>query len=226
VVGILVRLGGPVVVVRPSGRALPRLPHGAEIVDDRHVERGPLRGLATGLQALAGRVEVAYASATDVPLLHPAFVHHVCGRIGPNHDIAAPDVDGPQSLAAELVARGETSLDALLEAARVRWLPEDELRGVDAELRSLWNLNESGNFRRARAEPLPRVIVEIDAGVEAKGLRSRIVGAATLRQAASACGVPLGLRASALVNREVETDDPEVPLVDGDEVLFIQRRAT
>ena len=101
VVGIVGRAtGGPVVVVRPVGRSLPALPPGVEVVDDARAGEGPLQALAAGLSALEGRVGIAYASATDAPLLHPAFVQLVCDRLDAGYSAAVPEVDGPHPLAA------------------------------------------------------------------------------------------------------------------------------
>ena len=235
VVGIVARgTGGPVVVVRPVGHPLPRLPSGVDVVDDTRDGLGPLQALGAGLAALQGRVEIAYASSTDVPLLHPAFVRRVCDRLGGEHDAAVSQADGPHPLAAAyrtmlavdastLVAAGERSLLSLLAACRVRWVTENDLREVDADLRSLWNLNEPGDYRRARAEPLPRVMVETDR-LDVRGAPTRTVGAATLRQAAAAIGLELG-RVLGVLNRNQESDDPELPLVDGDHLMFVSKPA-
>ena len=235
VVGIVGRAtGGPVVVVRPVGRSLPALPPGVEVVDDVCPGEGPLQALAAGLSALEGRAGVAYASATDAPLLHPAFVQLVCDRLDAGYSAAVPEVDGPHPLAAayrtdlapvaaELVACGERSLRSLLDACRVRLLSDAGLRVADAELRSLWNLNESGDYRRARAEPLPRVFVETG-DLTVRGASSRTIGASTLRQAAAAVGLELS-RVIGVLNRDRGHDDPELPLVDGDHVVFIAKES-
>src|SRR3954454_19953664 len=78
VVGLVARgVEGPVVVVRAAGQALPSLPAGVEGAQGAREGRGPLQGLAAGLAAVSGRAEVAYASSTDAPLLHPEFVRRV-----------------------------------------------------------------------------------------------------------------------------------------------------
>ena len=41
---------------------------------DRLPDRGPLEGIAAGLRALGKRVEAAYVTGCDVPLLVPGFV--------------------------------------------------------------------------------------------------------------------------------------------------------
>ena len=75
VVGVVGRsLDGPVVVVRAPEQELPELPDGVEVVEDAREGRGPLQGLAAGLAAVRERAHAAYASSTDVPLLHPRFI--------------------------------------------------------------------------------------------------------------------------------------------------------
>src|SRR5919204_6700697 len=78
VVGIVGRaVDGPVIVVRAPGQDLPSLPEDVEIADDAREGRGPLQGLQAGLVAACAHARVAYASSTDVPLLHPRFVRRV-----------------------------------------------------------------------------------------------------------------------------------------------------
>ena len=64
---------GPIVVVAAPGQDLPPLPDRVTVVRDPVSGRGPLQGLAAGLAALPDAVELAYASATDVPFLQPGL---------------------------------------------------------------------------------------------------------------------------------------------------------
>src|SRR4051812_33515674 len=77
VAGLLGEAAAPRVVVAAPGQALPPLPAGVLVVRDPERGRGPLQGLAAGLEALAGRAEAAYASACDAPFLRPAFVRRL-----------------------------------------------------------------------------------------------------------------------------------------------------
>ncbi len=74
----IVRLAGtvarPVVVVAAADQELPKLPVDVAIVRDPVAGRGPLQGLAAGLGALPDSVELAYATATDVPFLEPRWI--------------------------------------------------------------------------------------------------------------------------------------------------------
>jgi molybdopterin-guanine dinucleotide biosynthesis protein A len=74
VVRILKDVVDPIVVVAAEGQDLPVLPESVVIVRDHVPERGPLQGLATGLEALTDDIELAYLSATDAPLINLAHI--------------------------------------------------------------------------------------------------------------------------------------------------------
>ncbi len=133
-VGIVSRAtGGPVVVVRASGQALPSLPRDTVVVDDPREGKGPVQGIAAGLAALAdldalpggpggpgGRAETAFVSSTDMPFLHPAFIRCVLPRSPPTRaDVALPVARGyRQPLAAGYrVSLAETA-ERLVSAGR------------------------------------------------------------------------------------------------------------
>src|SRR5512135_3243033 len=82
VVRLVAAAAGPVVVVAAPGQALPALLDPVTVVRDPVAGRGPLQGLATGLAALPASVELAYASATDVPFLQPALLERLRVLIG------------------------------------------------------------------------------------------------------------------------------------------------
>ena len=87
--GLISRVtGGPVVVVRAAGQALPALPPDVEVVDDPRDGQGPVQGIAAGLAALAGRAEIAFVSSTDLPFLHPAFIRRVLRAAEEGADVA------------------------------------------------------------------------------------------------------------------------------------------
>jgi molybdopterin-guanine dinucleotide biosynthesis protein A len=87
-------VAGRVVVVRAPEQELPELPASIEVVSDAREGRGPLEGLAAGLAAVGDRAEVAFASSTDVPLLHPAFMRRVIEAVTDEVDIALPEIHG------------------------------------------------------------------------------------------------------------------------------------
>ena len=152
---------GPIVVVAGPGQDLPELPGGISIVRDPVADRGPLQGLAAGLRALPDEVELAYATATDVPFLQPAWVARLAELIG-DRDLAIPEVGGylhPLAAlyrratvlpAAEaLLAQGRLRPVFLLESLEALKLDSEAMRAVDGDLGTLRNLNDPEEYDRA-----------------------------------------------------------------------------
>jgi molybdenum cofactor guanylyltransferase len=241
VTGIVARgVDGPVVVVRAPGQALPSLPPTVEVVEDAREGRGPLQGLAAGLAALEGRVEVAYISSTDAPLLHPAFVRRVLQAVGDDVDVALPRAGGfPHPLAAAYRTSLRAAVEGLLaddrlrpaflfDACRVRHLDETALladatlAAADPNLDSVLNLNEPADYEAARARPAPEVTVQRFGPLARNGNGGPLsLRAATLATAAHAAGVTLDEHVVAALNGDQISRDPELPLASGDTVAFM-----
>jgi molybdenum cofactor guanylyltransferase len=243
VIGIVARgVDGPVVVVRAPGQDLPDLPDGVEVVDDAREGRGPLQGLAAGLAAVRDAAPVAYASSTDVPLLHPRFVRRVVAAVGDDVDVALPHVGGyPQPLAAayrtalvdtveRVIAEDRMRPAFLFEACRVRrldqaaLLEDPALAALDPALESVLNLNEPGDYEAARGRPAPEVTVQRFGALRRLGNGARdpaVIRAATLGEAAAASGLTLDEHIVAALNGDQITRDPEAPLASGDTVAFL-----
>ena len=83
----------PIVVVAAREQELPELPPDVRIVRDEEGGRGPLQGLATGLAALQGLADAAYASSCDVPFLRPAFIKRMIDLLG-DHHVCVPRIGG------------------------------------------------------------------------------------------------------------------------------------
>ncbi|HUQ68094.1 MAG TPA: molybdenum cofactor guanylyltransferase [Planctomycetaceae bacterium] len=153
---------GHIVIVAAVEQVLPELPAGVTIARDSRPQRGPLEGLAAGLQALPTGIEAVYATSCDVPLMVPAFVARMFAELG-DCDIAVPrDAEHHHPLAAvyrtSVLSRVERLLEGdrlrprfLFDEARTREVPVDELRDVDPELRTLMNLNTPEDYRAALA---------------------------------------------------------------------------
>jgi molybdopterin-guanine dinucleotide biosynthesis protein A len=164
VVRLVAGAASPVVVVAAPGQDLPPLPNHIAIVRDPVSGRGPLQGLAAGLAALPETVELAYATATDVPFLEPAWIGRLTALIG-DHDLAIPFAEGYHHPLAALYRRANAlpAIEALLavdrlrpiflmEAIRTRVVPEEDLREVDPALMTLRNLNSPEEYRQALAD--------------------------------------------------------------------------
>ncbi|MFN0051719.1 MAG: molybdenum cofactor guanylyltransferase [Planctomycetales bacterium] len=160
VVRILQSVVTPIVVVGAAGQALPPLPPSVLIARDEQEALGPLAGLATGLAALRGKADAAFATACDVPLLNPDFVWQMIRSLG-EADLAIPRVgDYDQTLAAvyritvepvlrELLQQRELRLGLLRDRVRTQTVEEASLRVVDPQLLSLWNANTPEDYSTA-----------------------------------------------------------------------------
>jgi len=160
----VVRLVGeavrPIVVVAAAEQELPELPPDVLIARDRREYRGPLEGLARGLDALGDACEAVYATACDVPFLRPEFVRRVTELLG-DHEIAVPRTEGfYHPLAAVYRSSVRPQIDQLLaadrlrpvflyELVRTREISAEELLDVDPELKTLRNLNRPEDYRAA-----------------------------------------------------------------------------
>lgn len=159
----IVRLVGEVidtqniVVVAAADQSLPTLPTEVLLAHDTHPDRGPLEGLAAGLQALDGRVDAVYATGCDTPLLVPDFVEQVFQLLG-DHTIAVPrEGNFHHPLAAvyhlsvlnhvqQLLAKDRLRPFFLFEEADTCEIPVDQLRRVDPDLSTLENLNQPEDY--------------------------------------------------------------------------------
>jgi molybdopterin-guanine dinucleotide biosynthesis protein A len=160
VVRLLGEAVAPVVVVAAPGQDVPPLPSGIDIVRDPEQGRGPLQGLAAGLEALRGRADAAYLSSCDVPFLQPAFVRRLIELLG-DHIICVPDIDGYRHpLAAvyrlEVAAAASRLLGAnrlrpafLFEEVPTRIVGPEELADVDPTFQTLRNLNTPADYETA-----------------------------------------------------------------------------
>src|SRR5438128_2381047 len=120
VVRLLGQAVAPVVVVAAPGQEVPPLPPGIEVVRDPERGRGPLQGLAAGLEALRGQAEAAYLSSCDVPFLRPAFVRRMVDLLGA-HAICVPEVGGYRHpLAAVYRVEVASAVARLLAQERLR----------------------------------------------------------------------------------------------------------
>ncbi|WP_437958156.1 molybdenum cofactor guanylyltransferase [Sorangium sp. So ce119] len=160
----------PIAVVAAPGQELPPLPEGVLVVRDPEEGRGPLQGIAVGLEAVAPLAERAYVSATDAPFLHPAFVRRLADLQARGHAVAVPWADGHhhplgavyacsvRADAAALLAEGTLRLSSLFERTRTLvaepelLLAEPRLREADLALRSLRNLNTPEDYAAALRE--------------------------------------------------------------------------
>ena len=236
---------GPVVVVAAPGQRLPELPIGVQVVEDPVEGLGPMRGIATGLAAVADHAPAAFVCSPYLPFLHPAFVDLVLREfVVADTDVVRPTARGFRQplaavyrtalagLIANLASDGELRPGMLFEHCRLRRIDEQMLLAdavlarVDADLESVMNLNTPQEYAAARARPPAEVTVQCFGALAPAGHRGpRMVRAATLGAAAQAVDVPLDQHVMAALNGDLMTRDPWLPLVAGDIVALLSADA-
>jgi molybdopterin-guanine dinucleotide biosynthesis protein A len=152
----------PILVVAADKQRLPELPADVVIVRDLRPDRGPLEALAAGLGALPLEIEAAFVASCDIPLLRPAFILRMIDLLG-NADAAVPQIDNHlHGLSAvyrrsvltqvrEMLTADDLRLQSLFDRIRTRRISPDELRDIDPQLRSLWNINTPEDYQAALA---------------------------------------------------------------------------
>ena len=168
VVRQLLTVVGPCVVVRAPQQALPALPPGVAVLDDPIADRGPLQGIARGLEALAPQCRMAFVASTDMPFIHPGFIKRLVELSADRYDIVVPRTGGYAHPLAALYAtalykQANTLLAddkrrpvflfdeaTTLHADADLLLQDETLRTADPGLDSLRNLNPPEDARAAR----------------------------------------------------------------------------
>lgn len=166
VVRLLGAAAAPLAVVAAPSQKIPSLPRNIEIIRDAEPGRGPLQGLAAGLEALRGQADAAYVSACDVPFLQPAFVRRLVDLLG-DFAICVPEVGGYRhplaavyrlevaAAAARLLAQDRLRPAFLFEEVATRLVGPEELADVDPTFQSLRNLNAPADYEAALQESFP-----------------------------------------------------------------------
>jgi molybdopterin-guanine dinucleotide biosynthesis protein A len=135
------------------------LPPEVPTLPDAYPNTGPLGGIATGLAACT---DWAIFVACDMPLLNPALFAWFQQRAGEQlWDAIVPVIANyPEPLHAlyhvrclpaiqARLAQGDRRANSFLPDVRVRYVPEDELRPLDPELRSFFNANTPEEWAQA-----------------------------------------------------------------------------
>lgn len=155
-----VRPLGEEVVVVDNDECLASLP-GVRVVLDREPRAGALAALGVGLAA--ARTELCLLVASDMPFLNGALLRWLVD-LAPGFDAVVPMVEGrlePMHAVyrrrtclpsvRRALARREKRMTSFLTDVAVRTVPEHELRQLDPELRSFFNINLPEDLARARA---------------------------------------------------------------------------
>lgn len=151
-------LGEPIVLVSNDDRLL-GIP-GTRVVPDVEPGAGALMGLYSGLRVVT--TPLATATACDMPFVSTDVLRQLLA-LSPGWDAVVPLV-GTQAEPFHAVYRitcvpaieaaltaGKKRLIAFFEEVRVRYVPEEELRAWDPELRSFLNVNRPDDLALAEA---------------------------------------------------------------------------
>lgn len=147
---------GQVIVVAAPDQVLP--PLAATIVRDEVAHQGPVGGVSYGLRAAAG--EFAFVTSCDSAFLRQAVVAYLLS-LKDTVDAVVPRWDGrvqplfavyrrsilPQFEAQ--IASGELRAAAVLNKVRTRMVDEDEIRALDPEGLSFFNMNTPRDYMDA-----------------------------------------------------------------------------
>jgi molybdopterin-guanine dinucleotide biosynthesis protein A len=157
VVRLLGEAVDPVVVVAAPGQDVPPLPDNIAVVRDDREGRGPLQGLAAGLNALRGQVDAIYLSSCDAPFLRPAFVRRLIDLLGDalicvplvgerRHPLAAVYRLEVADIVGRMLEEDRLRPSDLFGAVPTRVVEAAELADVDPTFESLRNLNKPEEY--------------------------------------------------------------------------------
>ncbi|MCU0860630.1 MAG: molybdenum cofactor guanylyltransferase [Thermoplasmata archaeon] len=136
------------------------------IVEDRASGIGPLEGLTASFAVAKG--DIVVTSPCDTPFLRRELVRLIAGSVG-DADMAVPRIGGllePLHAAyrkgrclrafEETMARGERKIVAAFSGLDAVMVGEEQLRAVDPELQSFWNLNSRDDLELAERKTAPK----------------------------------------------------------------------
>ena len=129
-----------------------------EIVIDKYPDGGSLGGIYTGL--LAANSQWAFVVACDMPFLNVELMRHMLS-MRDGQDVVVPRKDGyPEPTHAlysksclpfieKRLKRDDLKIARFFDEIRVRFLEEAEVRGLDGDLLSFFNVNTQDDLDRA-----------------------------------------------------------------------------
>ena len=147
-----------IVVVAAPGQELPELP--VTLVRDDVAYQGPVGGICYGLRACDS--VAGFVTSCDVPFLSLPLVSNLTSRL-PGYDVVVPEWDGRLQplhavyrrsvlpLLEEQLQRGELRPVFLYDKVRTLRVAEDEIRFLDPEGASFFNMNTPEDYTDALA---------------------------------------------------------------------------
>jgi len=137
------------------------------VIGDLYPERGPLTGLISGLAATEDPYN--FCVACDMPLVKTALVQYmmksapeVDGVILKTKRWSRDDIERPEPLHSvyhrrcrpmmeRYLQEGRRSLQDVIRALNIRYVPESEVAQLDPALRSFWSINTEDDYRMLQA---------------------------------------------------------------------------
>jgi molybdenum cofactor guanylyltransferase len=131
---------------------------GVRVIFDDVPDRGPASALEQALREI--RFDRAFVCSCDVPFVNGGLARKLCEMLG-DDDALIPQVGGKlQTLhavyrrkcaktLATMRTRGEHRLHEIVNFAKVRVVPEAEIRALDPEMLSFFNVNTPEDYQRA-----------------------------------------------------------------------------
>jgi molybdopterin-guanine dinucleotide biosynthesis protein A len=159
-VRVMSAIASPVIVAAAPEQILPPVPDDVVVVRDVCPAMGPLSAFANALAAVPNETPSAYLLGCDLPFVTSDFLKLLGPRLGVA-DAVVPFVDGHWHPLAAIYARrvqvkveavlaaGERSMLALLDAMTVTPLTETEMHHVDPPGRCLRNVNTPDEYAAA-----------------------------------------------------------------------------
>jgi len=139
------------------------LPGNVAILRDPVSRRSPLVGMLTGLKGVLGAVEYSAVVPCDSPFIRPQMLLHLF-QAAEGHDAAIPiwpngyieplhsvyEVQNTvRAIKRALRTERSSNRDMIKHLKNVKYVPVDELRSYDPELRTFFNVNRSEDLREA-----------------------------------------------------------------------------
>ena len=158
IVSEMMRVFDDLVVAVAESRLYAWEGYGARSIEDRVPNRGPLSALEQALGAV--EFDRAFVCSCDVPFVNGDLARKLCDMLG-DDDAVIPHADGKlQTLHAvyrkncakvlgTMRSKGEHRLHEIVNFAKVRVVPEEEIRALDHEMLSFFNVNTPEDYQRA-----------------------------------------------------------------------------
>jgi len=139
------------------------LPRNVTVLRDSVSRRSPLVGMLTGLESVLGAVEYSAVVPCDSPFIRPKMLQHLF-QVAEGHEAAIPiwpngyieplhsvyEVQNTvRAIRIALKTELSSNRDMINHLKNVKYVPVEELRSYDPELRTFFNVNRPEDLRKA-----------------------------------------------------------------------------